>query len=141
MHFDARHSHVVNGAEDAVCYANYCDIMRCKVLLAKDAISFDDRTASTEIEVWNAANAYRATIATSGPKDLTKSQSRRRSHLPAAKATASHCNADKSNAKHTHCFKASGKGDEPNDINGECRFARFMCGFMEENSHRIDFVD
>lgn len=122
MHFDTRHSHIVNSAEDAICFANYCDIMRCKVLLAKDAISFDDRTESTEIEVWNAAIAYRATVATSGPKDLTKSQARQRAHLPGAKGTASHCRADKTNAKHSHCLKtaAGDKVDEENNINGEC---------------------
>lgn len=73
MHFDARHSSIINSAEDAICLANYCDIMRCKVLLAKDAtLSFGDSTISTDIEVWSEATAYRTAISTSGPRDLAK---------------------------------------------------------------------
>lgn len=120
-HFDSRHSHILNSAEDAVCFAKYCDIMRCKVLLAKDAISFDDTTASTDIEVWNAANAYRATIASSsGPKDLSKTQSRRH-YSTSAKATDTHCNDEKSSAKQSRCHRSSASGgDDEATINGEC---------------------
>lgn len=122
-HFDSRHSHILNPAEDAVCFAKYCDIMRCKVLLAKDAISFDDTTASTDIEVWNAANAYRATIAsTSGPKDLSKTQNRRHySRSASAKATDAHCNDDKTSAKQSRCYRSSASGgDDEATINGKC---------------------
>ncbi|KAI4498254.1 hypothetical protein M0802_006740 [Mischocyttarus mexicanus] len=35
-HFDNRHKSNVNTAEDAVCLADYCDIMRCEVLGNRD---------------------------------------------------------------------------------------------------------
>lgn len=73
MHFDARHKTVINSAEDAVCLANYCDIMRCKVLLSKDStLSFGESTISTDIELWNEANAYRTAMSASGPRSLAK---------------------------------------------------------------------
>lgn len=73
-HFDLRHNSAINSAEDSICLSNYCDIMRCKVLLAKD--SFGDATISTDIEVWSEATAYRTAISTSGPRELAKIQSR-----------------------------------------------------------------
>ncbi|KAK7573877.1 hypothetical protein V9T40_011068 [Parthenolecanium corni] len=35
LHFDNRHRNKINMAEDAVCLADYCDIMRCEVLQAQ----------------------------------------------------------------------------------------------------------
>lgn len=73
MHFDARHNSVINLAEDAVCLSNYCDIMRCKVLLSKDStLSFGESTISTDVELWNEATAYRTSMSASGPKSLAK---------------------------------------------------------------------
>lgn len=73
MHFDARHSSVINSAEDAVCLANYCDIMRCKVLLSKDStLTFGEPTISTDIEIWNEATAYRTAMSASGPRSIAK---------------------------------------------------------------------
>lgn len=118
MHFDARHSHIINEAEDAICFANFCDIMRCKVLLAKDAISFDDTTASTDIEVWNAANAYRAAISSAAPKDVSKSPNRRQfARTQSTKTSGSHCNADTLNAKHSRCYKNHMSNDDNEDNN------------------------
>lgn len=72
-HFDARHHTNINTAEDAICLANYCDIMRCKVLVAKDAtLSFGDTIISTDIELWNEATAYRTALSMAGSKDLMK---------------------------------------------------------------------
>lgn len=114
MHFDARHNNVINFAEDAICFANYCDIMRCKVLLAKDAtLSFGDPTTSTDIEVWNEANAYRTAISTSGPKELAKLQNRNfiHSHIRTRSdkldenSNDEQCIDNKSNSKNSHCFK------------------------------------
>lgn len=55
-HFDNRHKSNVNAAEDAVCLADYCDIMRCDVLGNRDFDSslVDDETShhSTDIQVW-----------------------------------------------------------------------------------------
>ncbi|XP_034938531.1 uncharacterized protein [Chelonus insularis] len=55
-HFDSRHRSNVNMAEDAVCLANYCDIMRCDVLgmMELDGSLVDDAKGSvnTDIQVW-----------------------------------------------------------------------------------------
>lgn len=73
MHFETRHQTEINNAEDAICLANYCDIMRCKVLAAKDStLSFGDSIISTDIEIWNEANAYRTALTASGPRDVAK---------------------------------------------------------------------
>lgn len=73
LHFEARHHMKINTAEDAICLAHYCDIMRCKVLVAKDStLSFGDSIISTDIELWNEATAYRTALSTSGPRDLAK---------------------------------------------------------------------
>lgn len=73
MHFENRHKTHINAAEDAICLANYCDIMRCKVLVARDStLSFGDSMASTDIEIWSEATAYRTALTTSGPRDLAK---------------------------------------------------------------------
>lgn len=61
-HFDNRHRGRVNQAEDAICLADYCDIMRCDVLVAKDSSlgSFSQSSASTDIELYNEATALAA---------------------------------------------------------------------------------
>lgn len=60
-------------AEDAICLADYCDIMRCKVLVSKDS-TFGDAGSmmSTDIEIWREATAYRTALQPTGPKDLAK---------------------------------------------------------------------
>ncbi|XP_055538968.1 uncharacterized protein LOC129726377 isoform X6 [Wyeomyia smithii] len=84
MHFENRHKSKINMAEDAVCLADYCDMMRCEVLIAKDAtLSFgvDPNMMSTDIEVWSESTAYRTALTTSGPRDLAKMPVRK-SFLP-----------------------------------------------------------
>ncbi|XP_014486266.1 PREDICTED: uncharacterized protein LOC106750434 isoform X3 [Dinoponera quadriceps] len=54
-HFDNRHKSNVNTAEDAVCLADYCDIMRCDVLGTRDfenSVDDDSGHLSTDIQVW-----------------------------------------------------------------------------------------
>ncbi|XP_055599360.1 uncharacterized protein LOC129748701 isoform X2 [Uranotaenia lowii] len=75
MHFENRHKGNINMAEDAICLAEYCDMMRCEVLIAKDAtLSFgnDPNMMSTDIEVWSESTAYRTALTPSGPRDLAK---------------------------------------------------------------------
>ncbi len=62
LHFDNRHKEKVNHAEDAICLADYCDILRCDVLVTKN--SFHDNSengnnnpTSTDIEIYNEATA------------------------------------------------------------------------------------
>uniref|UniRef100_A0AAG5DCM8 C2H2-type domain-containing protein n=1 Tax=Anopheles atroparvus TaxID=41427 RepID=A0AAG5DCM8_ANOAO len=84
-HFENRHKGNINTAEDAVCLADYCDMMRCDVLIAKDAtLAFgsDPNTVSTDIEVWSEATAYRTALTTSGPRDLAKVPESRKALLP-----------------------------------------------------------
>ncbi|KAL7742374.1 hypothetical protein ACLKA6_019009 [Drosophila palustris] len=54
LHFDTRHKAIINEAEDAVCLADFCDIMRCEVFETEDASSlkFGDQHIVTDIEVW-----------------------------------------------------------------------------------------
>lgn len=60
-------------AEDAVCLADYCDIMRCKVLVSKDATLGDGANGmSTDIEIWREATTYRTALQPTGPRDLAK---------------------------------------------------------------------
>lgn len=75
MHFDNRHKSQINMAEDAVCLADYCDIMRCEVLMAQDsssASSGDPSHTNTDIEIWSEATAYRTALSLSGPRDLAR---------------------------------------------------------------------
>uniref|UniRef100_A0A182KEQ1 C2H2-type domain-containing protein n=1 Tax=Anopheles christyi TaxID=43041 RepID=A0A182KEQ1_9DIPT len=84
-HFENRHRTNINTAEDAVCLADYCDMMRCEVLIAKDAtLAFgsDPNAVSTDIEVWSEATAYRTALTTSGPRDVAKVPESRKSLLP-----------------------------------------------------------
>lgn len=58
-------------AEDAVCLADYCDIMRCKVLV--DAtLGAGANGATTDIEIWREATSYRTALQPTGPRDLAK---------------------------------------------------------------------
>ncbi|XP_061387396.1 uncharacterized protein LOC133322416 [Musca vetustissima] len=54
LHFETRHKAIINEAEDAVCLADYCDIMRCEVFQTEESSSLKigDQNIVTEIEVW-----------------------------------------------------------------------------------------
>ncbi|XP_076060795.1 uncharacterized protein LOC143036844 isoform X2 [Oratosquilla oratoria] len=49
-HFDNRHSEHINEAEDSVCVADFCDVMRCEVLLER--MRDGDGLAGTALDVW-----------------------------------------------------------------------------------------
>ncbi|XP_026469779.1 uncharacterized protein LOC113373717 [Ctenocephalides felis] len=57
LHFDNRHKNEINVAEDAVCLADYCAMMRCEVLVARDALGgpSSGQRATTDIEIWRDA--------------------------------------------------------------------------------------
>lgn len=123
MHFDARHSMVINSAEDAVCLANYCDIMRCHVLLSMDStLAFGDSTISTDVEVWSEANAYRTAMSASGPRSLAKLPNRNfipsllRQNSEEPDLNGADCNAESSNECSKHCDNA--KDCETDNGNG-----------------------
>ncbi|XP_049832622.1 uncharacterized protein LOC126273177 [Schistocerca gregaria] len=74
-HFDNRHKNQINMAEDAVCLADYCDIMRCEVLMTQEVGSGESGESSqgnTDIEVWSESTAYRTALSPSGPRDLAR---------------------------------------------------------------------
>ncbi|XP_014293372.1 uncharacterized protein [Halyomorpha halys] len=73
MHFDNRHKNVVNLAEDAVCLADYCDIMRCDIL-RKQIMSEpgEGPQINTDIEIWREATAYHTALSPTGPRELAR---------------------------------------------------------------------
>lgn len=140
MHFDARHSSTINTAEDAICLSNFCDIMRCRILLSKDAtLSFGEPTISTDVEIWSEATAYRTAMSASGPRSLAKIPHRH--YIPSLlrpdsdedaaggndvdaanddQNDAHNCNgADCANAKHCDNANGCGKMDKNGASNGK----------------------
>ncbi|XP_026282865.2 uncharacterized protein LOC113209523 isoform X1 [Frankliniella occidentalis] len=74
QHFDSRHRDSINMAEDAVCLADYCDVMRCEVLAAREAHSPGLGGSGTDIEVWRSSQnmAHRTALSVSAPRDLAR---------------------------------------------------------------------
>ncbi|XP_034237749.1 uncharacterized protein LOC117643147 isoform X3 [Thrips palmi] len=75
QHFDSRHRDSINMAEDAVCLADYCDVMRCEVLAAREA--HGPSLGGTDIEVWRSSThqagmAHRTALSVSAPRDLAR---------------------------------------------------------------------
>ncbi|XP_024947368.1 uncharacterized protein LOC107274337 isoform X2 [Cephus cinctus] len=65
-HFDNRHKSNVNTAEDAVCLADYCDIMRCDVFGTRDfesSLAEDSGPLNTDIQVWKESSSQRTSVA------------------------------------------------------------------------------
>ncbi|XP_048484230.1 uncharacterized protein LOC105381366 isoform X1 [Plutella xylostella] len=76
-HFDQRHKNQINKAEDAVCLAEYCDIMRCQVLVAHGALS-GGGGPGTDVEVWQDAEAARRALAPAATRSVARVPGRRR---------------------------------------------------------------
>ncbi|XP_013133583.1 PREDICTED: uncharacterized protein LOC106099559 [Papilio polytes] len=76
-HFDQRHKNQINKAEDAVCLADYCDIMRCQVLAAHGLLSVAGKPV-TDVEVWRDLEAARRALAPAGARGLVRAPQRRR---------------------------------------------------------------
>lgn len=72
MHFDNRHKEFINKAEDAVCLADYCEIMRCDVLKTQDLKTVYQEQENTDIEIWREASSYTKAVATSTPRHVAK---------------------------------------------------------------------
>ncbi|CAK1602897.1 unnamed protein product [Parnassius mnemosyne] len=75
-HFDQRHKNQINKAEDAVCLADYCDIMRCQVLVAHGLLSGGVEPV-TDVEVWRDVEAARRALAPAGTRGLARAPQRR----------------------------------------------------------------
>ncbi|CAH1127880.1 unnamed protein product [Ceutorhynchus assimilis] len=72
MHFDNRHKGYINMAEDAVCLADYCDIMRCDVINIIELKTVSSNHENTDIEIWREASSYSKALTTSSPRDVAK---------------------------------------------------------------------
>ncbi|KAF6215399.1 hypothetical protein GE061_010151 [Apolygus lucorum] len=75
MHFDNRHKNKVNMAEDAVCLADYCDIMRCDVVrkhIMSEPTPGDGMQVNTDIEIWREATSYHTALSPAGPRELAR---------------------------------------------------------------------
>ncbi|KAI8437790.1 hypothetical protein MSG28_012021 [Choristoneura fumiferana] len=64
-------------AEDAVCLADYCDIMRCQVLIAHGLLS-GGGGPGTDVEVWQDVEAARKALAPAAPRSVARVPPRRR---------------------------------------------------------------
>lgn len=64
-------------AEDAVCLADYCDIMRCQVLVAHGLLN-GGSGPSTDVELWQDAEAARKALAPAATRSVARVPTRRR---------------------------------------------------------------
>ncbi|XP_033209531.1 uncharacterized protein LOC117168184 isoform X2 [Belonocnema kinseyi] len=74
-HFDNRHKSNVNTAEDAICLADYCDIMRCDVLGNRDFDSslVDGKSPlNTDIQVWRESTDHRGSSTPCENRELSR---------------------------------------------------------------------
>ncbi|XP_018320734.1 uncharacterized protein LOC108733884 isoform X2 [Agrilus planipennis] len=110
MHFDNRHKSHINMAEDAVCLADFCDIIRCDVLRSQDIKMGYSEPINTDIELWRESTAYKTELAPTGQRDLAKYVTIKT--LPASKSSK------RKNLKHSLCQSKEGTQEYPDDNSG-----------------------
>ncbi|GJQ83534.1 hypothetical protein Trydic_g10886 [Trypoxylus dichotomus] len=125
MHFDNRHKNHVNMAEDAVCLADYCDIMRCDVLINQDQKTVYSESANTDIELWREASTYSTkALAPSGPRDVAKYSARRNAYhsekSPSPTSTKENAHCQKSEAPSDNNDDSSDEKSQNNSYNNLC---------------------
>ncbi|XP_014611291.1 PREDICTED: uncharacterized protein LOC106790709 [Polistes canadensis] len=109
-HFDNRHKSNVNTAEDAVCLADYCDIMRCEVLGNRDfESSMDDEDddgghLNTDIQVWKENTEQRSTSVVPCSRDVARNNYRSSSSSSTDKSCA--LAATKNDLQRSYCRRA-----------------------------------
>ena len=62
-------------AEDAVCLADYCDIMRCDVVrkhIMSEPAPGEAVHMNTDIEIWRESTGYHTALSPVGPRDLAR---------------------------------------------------------------------
>ncbi|XP_050670404.1 uncharacterized protein LOC126969135 isoform X2 [Leptidea sinapis] len=89
-HFDQRHKNLINKAEDAVCLADYCDIMRCQVLITHGLLS-GGAIPSTDVEVWQDVETARKALAPAATRSVAKVPARRRHRRTSPPLPVSDC--------------------------------------------------
>lgn len=92
-----------------MCLADYCDIIRCDVLLTQDPKSVYPDSENTGIEIWREASSYsNKALVTSGPRDVAKYNLKNTEDAPPTKTSDSsnYCqkpeSPDGTNGKHTN---------------------------------------
>lgn len=88
-----------------MCLADYCDIMRCDVLINQDQKSVYSENPNTDIELWREASTYSKALAPSGPRDVAKYSVKK----------ITYHNQKTSSKDSAHCQKS----DAPPDNNGK----------------------
>ncbi|XP_067626252.1 uncharacterized protein [Eurosta solidaginis] len=65
LHFETRHKSAINEAEDSICLADFCDIMRCEVFQTEESSSLktSDQHVVTEVEVWGDSLSQNSALA------------------------------------------------------------------------------
>nr|XP_032510732.1 uncharacterized protein LOC116765375 [Danaus plexippus plexippus] len=115
-HFDQRHRHQINKAEDAVCLADYCDIMRCQVLVAHGLLSRGSGPV-TEVELWQDAEVAKKALAPAASRSVARVTNRRRQRTrpPTTVADCPKSDHDSETGTHTPTIETEDKKREENE--------------------------
>ncbi|XP_043673132.1 uncharacterized protein LOC122631473 [Vespula pensylvanica] len=143
-HFDNRHKSNVNTAEDAVCLADYCDIMRCDVLGNRDfESSMDDEDddgghLNTDIQVWKENTEQRSTSVVPCSRDLA------RTYRPSSSSsTDKSCAlaATKNDLQRSYCRRADADVLKNHRLADSSSYRRNEIAGPENNSDACDNED
>ncbi|CAK1550106.1 unnamed protein product [Leptosia nina] len=110
-HFDQRHKNHINKAEDAVCLEDYCDIMRCQVLIAHGLLS-DGAVPTTDVEVWQDLESARKALAPAATRSIAKVPMRRRQRARAPIPVPDCPRAEPDAEEHDHIENGEKKKEE-----------------------------
>ncbi|XP_022908142.1 uncharacterized protein [Onthophagus taurus] len=119
IHLDNRHKTHINMAEDAVCLADYCDIMRCDVLVNHYQKTMYHEGTNTDIEIWREASSYSQALAPTGPREIAKYSSKKSAKATLKSKEKGHC--QKSEAPNTS------EGNESNDEKSQNNSYKNIC--------------
>ncbi|KAF5299938.1 hypothetical protein FQA39_LY11311 [Lamprigera yunnana] len=111
LHFDNRHKGYINMAEDAVCLADYCDIIRCNVLKTQDEKIVYPDAVNTDIDIWRETSTYRTELVATS-KEVIKYKSKDEFYSPTKRTSD---NSKKLN----HCQKYDISKDTKNNEESE----------------------
>ncbi|XP_023941558.2 uncharacterized protein LOC112048303 [Bicyclus anynana] len=112
-HFDQRHKNQINKAEDAVCLADYCDIMRCQVLVAHGLLH-GGSGPSTDIELWQDVEAAKKALAPASSRSVAKVPGKRR-HRPRAQSPVPVADCPKTDSENDDPVKYTEAEDNKRD--------------------------
>lgn len=93
-----------------MCLADYCDIMRCDVLVNQDPKTVYPETVNTDIEIWREASAYSKALTTPGPREVAKYTLKSGVFSPQTQKTTS----SKTVKSKEHCQKSEAPNTQEN---------------------------